>query len=109
MKILKFLEIFVSEFLAFFNPLNSKIEMANKVAIFLPAPLRYQYDKKEWWSIYTNSSYDKVIPWYRRLKHWPLFPVLLDNIAITFKSIPKVSKIAPRLNSEKFEILDIQA
>ena len=82
--------------------------MENKVAIFLPAPLRYQYDKKEWWSIYTNSSYDKVIPWYRRLKHWPLFPVLLDNIAITLKSIPKVSKIALGLKSEKFYVLDIQ-
>ena len=64
--------------------------MGRKPAIILPAPLRYRYDKQEWWSIYTNSIYERVIPWYRRLKHWPLFPVLLDNIAIRFKSVPKV-------------------
>ena len=58
--------------------------------IFFPAPLRYQYDKKEWWSIYSNTTYDRLIPWYRRLKHWPLFPSLLDNIIITARKGPSV-------------------
>ena len=62
----------------------------NPSEIFFPAPLRYQYDKKEWWSIYSNTTYDRLIPWYRRLKHWPLFPSLLDNVIITSRKGPSV-------------------
>ena len=71
----------------------SKIDMGKKTAMFLPAPLRYQYDKREWWSIYTNKTYEKSIRWYRRMKHWPLFPVLLDNVIITLRTEPSVRRI----------------
>ena len=78
---------------AWITPMISKIDMGKKTAMFLPAPLRYQYDKREWWSIYTNKTYEKSIRWYRRMKHWPLFPVLLDNVIITLRTEPSVRRI----------------
>ena len=84
---LELVDFFITLIISKLNPWDNPSE------IFFPAPLRYQYDKKEWWSIYSNTTYNRLIPWYRRLKHWPLFPSLLDIIIITSRKGPSVRTI----------------
>ena len=52
--------------------------------IQLPAPLYYKYDRSEWWSPNTNSSYQHKIHWYQSYGRFPMYPVLGDRLSIVF-------------------------
>ena len=62
------------------NPGNS----ARKY-ILLPASLYYRYEIGEWWSINRRKRYEPPIPWYRKAKNWPIYPILNDNLVFEFR------------------------
>lgn len=53
--------------------------------ILLPASLYYRFEFEEWWSINTGKRYEPPIPWYRKAKNWPIYPILNDNLAFEFR------------------------